>query len=85
MTYQGHYLAYILSIIQEVLVNTICTRYMVQSRVKKSILDKSNGKGSIGKCVDKCKQGTENVKQILDHQADQWALHCKHEPICVQS
>jgi len=83
VTHQWDYLVGVLLVIYELLVNIVCTGCMPQSRVKKSLFDKANGKGGIGKHIDEDEQGTENVKGIPDHQADQGMLHGEHEPICV--
>jgi len=85
MAYQRDYLAHVLLVIHQLLVNIICARCMVQSRVKKGLFDKLNSKRSIGKCIDEHKQDTENVERIPDHQAEQRVLHCEHERICVWS
>ena len=62
MAYQGDYLADVLLISQQLLVNIVRTRCMVQSRVKKSIFDKLNSKRGIGECIDKHKRDTEDVE-----------------------
>jgi len=67
MAYQGDYLADVLLISQQLLVNISCARCMVQSRVKKYVFDKLNTKRSVGECIDKHKQDAENVEQIPDH------------------
>jgi len=83
MAYQGDYLVDVLLISQQLLVNISHARFIVQSRVKKYVFDKLNSKRSVGECIDKHKQGTENVEQILDHQAEQQVLHREHKCICV--
>jgi len=85
MAYQRDYLAHILLVIHQLLVNIICARCIVQSRVKKGLFDKLNSKRGIGKCIDEHEQDMENVEQIPDHQVEQWVLHHEHERVCIRS
>ena len=81
ITHQGSYLPEILLVVQQSLVNTSRTRSMVQGRSKKGLFDKPIDDGSLRKSISKQKRGAENVKRVLDDNADQGTLHGEHHPV----
>ena len=83
IAHQGHYLRHILLVIQESLVNTSCTRCMLQCRPNKHLFDEANSEGSIRKRVNKEEWGMEYIKCILDHNNDQAMLPAKRQLVRV--